>query len=282
MDSYYYYDPGAALLSSLISFVLGIAAYVLYAVFYMKIFEKAGVQGKWRAWVPVYNMMVFYKIGDLSPWLVLYLIGGGILGAIIPFLGWFVLLPLIGLASRVLGMMAAYRVGLKLQKEGVWLILYFFLDIIWLGINAFDKSRWNPQIPASPWGGNAFFADRTAWDGIPVQPSAQVAPGAAPGYGAAPQGYAPPQGYGPPQGYQQPAPGYQQPAAPGYQPPAAPGYQPPAGPATPPAGPVTPPPAAPSTPPAAPATPPAAPTPPPATPPAPPAAPPAPPTQPPA
>ena len=33
----------------------------------MRIFEKAGVQGKWRAWVPVYNTLMLAKLGDLNP-----------------------------------------------------------------------------------------------------------------------------------------------------------------------------------------------------------------------
>lgn len=269
-----YDSQGLAILGAvyLIGFLVLVAIYVIGSIFMMKIFDKAGVQGKWRAWVPVYNSMVFLKLGDLSPWLFLYAIGATIVLGWIPVIG-----QVLGLASFALMTMAAYRIGLKLGKSPAWVVLYALgiitagiTSLIWLGINAFDKSRWNPQIAASPWGGNAFLSDRTAWDGIPVQPSAQVAPGAAPGYGAAPQGYAPPQGY------QQPAPGYQQPSAPGYQPPAAPGYQPPAGPVTPPAGPAAP--GSPVTPPAA--APPAAPTTPPAAPPAPPAAPPAPPTDP--
>lgn len=242
-----------------VSLLFAVIAYVLTSFFLMKVFEKAGVQGKWRAWIPVYNSMIFLKLGDLSPWLILYGVGASLLLGWIPFLG-----QLVILAAGVLMILAAYRVGQKLQKEGAWVVLYIFLSIVWLGIMAFDKSRWNTQIPPAPWAGNAFFGDRTKWDGVPVQSSAQVAPGAAPGYGAAPQGYAPPQGY------QQQAPGNQQPVAPGYQPPAAPGYQPPA----------TPPASAPSTPPAAPTQPPAAPSAPPAAPPAPPTAPPVPPTDP--
>ncbi|GAB3631256.1 hypothetical protein GCM10027421_06090 [Microbacterium shaanxiense] len=256
-------SAGILVVTVLVSLLFAAVGYVLTSLFLMKIFEKAGVQGKWRAWVPVYNSMIFLKLGDLSPWLILYGIGASLLLGWIPFIG-----QLVILAAAVLMILAAYRVGQKLQKEGAWVVLYIFLSIVWLGIMAFDKSRWNTQIPPAPWAGNAFFGDRTTWDGIPAQPSAQAAPGAAPGYGAAPQGYAPPQGYQPPApGYQQPNPGYQQPGAPGYQPPAAP------------ASPVTPPPA-PSAPPAAPSTPPAAPTTPPAAPPAPPAAPPAPPTDP--
>jgi hypothetical protein len=255
MDSYYY-DAGAAAFIGiivLISFIVGIAGYVLGSLFLMKIFDKAGVQGKWRAWVPVYNTMIFFKLGDLSPWLVLYGIGGTIL------LSWIGIGAIFSIALAVLSLLAAWRIGLKLQKDAVWVVLYFFLAIVWLGINAFDKSRWNPNIVPASWASNGFLGDRTVWDGIPAQPSA-----AAPqGYGAAPQGYAPPA----PQGYAPPAPqGYAPPAQPGYAPPAAPATGapvPPVSPTTPPAPPAAPP-AAPTTPPAPPAAPPAAPTTPPA------------------
>ena len=265
---------GVALVATTVffAFIFAVGFYALGAWFYMKIFEKAGVQGKWRAWVPVYSTMIFYKLGDLSPWLVLYLIGGGIIGSIIPFLGWFLILPLIGIAGRVIDLIAAWRVGLKLQKDAVWVVLYFFLPPVWLGINAFDKSRWNAGIQPASWAANSLLGDRTVWDGIPAQASA-----------AAPQA-----GYGAPQGYAPPAQGYAPPAQPGYAPPAQPGYAPPAGPAAPATGapvppvPPTTPPAPPAAPPATPPAPPAAPPAPPAAPPAPPAAPPADPTQPPA
>ncbi|MFF1541213.1 large exoprotein [Microbacterium sp. NPDC058269] len=278
MDDYYGYGglSGGALVALILVYtILPLAIYALYSWFYMKIFEKAGVQGKWRAWVPVYSTMIFYKLGDLSPWLVLYLIGAGIVGSIIPFLGWFLILPLVGIAGRVVDLIAAWRVGLKLQKDAVWVVLYFFLPPVWLGINAFDKSRWNPAIQPASWAANGLLGDRTVWDGVPAQASA-----------AAPQA-----GYGAPQGYAPPAPqGYAPPAQPGYAPPAQPGYAPPAGPAAPATGapvppvppttPPAPPAAPPTTPPAPPTAPPAAPPAPPAAPPAPPAAPPAPPTDP--
>ena len=267
MDDYYGYDGlsgGAIVALALLYTVLPLLIYALYSSFYMRIFDKAGVQGKWRAWVPVYNTMIFYKLGDLSPWLVLYLIGAGIIGAIIPFLGWFLILPLVGIAARVLDLIAAWRVGLKLQKDAVWVILYFFLPPVWLGINAFDGSRWNPNIQPASWAANSLLGDRTVWDGIPTQPTAAPQQ---PGYGAGP-------GYGTPPAQ----PGYGAPAQPGYAPPAQPGYAPPAAPAAPATGaPV--PPVPPTTPPAPPQAPPAAP---PAPPTAPPAAPPAPPAAPPA
>ena len=167
-------------------------------------------------------------------------------------IGWILaLLPL------VVTLLAAWRVGLKLQKEPVWLILYFFLSIVWLGILAFDKSRWNTAIPPAPWAGNGFLADRTVWAGVPNQtpaggyPVAQGGPAAAGGAYPPPAGYQPPPppaGYEPPAGYTPPPAGYTPPAAP----PAAPSAAPPA------AAPAAPPPAAPEPP----ATPPAAPQPP--------------------
>ena len=54
-------------------FIIAIAGYIISSFFLMKIFEKAGVQGKWRAWVPMYNTMIFVKLGDLSPWWLLVL-----------------------------------------------------------------------------------------------------------------------------------------------------------------------------------------------------------------
>jgi len=196
--------------------VFALAGYLLTSWFFMKVFEKAGVQGKWRAWVPLYNTLIFAKLGDLNPWWLLILWGGGIVLSWVPVLGW-----LISVAAGIYVLLAAWRVGLKLQKEAVWLILAFFLFIVWLGINAFDKSRWNTAIPAAPWAGN-FLADKTVWQGIPVQTPTggfPANPVTQPGAYPPPAGYQPPAGYTPP-----PAPpaGYTPPPAPPAAPPAAP------------------------------------------------------------
>jgi len=256
MDSYDdsgYGSVWAFLILAPLFFLFAVAAYIIGSWFLMKIFEKAGVQGKWRAWVPFYNTLIFVKLGDLNPWWLLILWGGTVVLGWVPVLGW-----LIGLAAFLYSLAAAWRIGLKLQKEAVWLVLYFFLAIVWLGINAFDRSRWNTAIPAAPWAGN-FLADKTVWAGIPSQVPAggyPANPATAPGAG----GYQPPAGYAAP-----PAPpaGYTAPPAPpaGYTPPPAP----PAAPTTPPpaaAQPPVSPPTEPQTPPAAPQTPPSAPQPP--------------------
>jgi hypothetical protein len=242
--------------------LIGAAAYVVSSIFYNKLFEKAGVEGKWRGWVPVYREMVFVKLGDLNPWWILVLFGVTFVLNLIPYVGsFFALLP--SLAATVYMVMAAYRVGQKLQKEGAWVVLYFFLSIVWLGIMAYDKSRWNPQIPPAPWG-RSFLADNVVWAGVPVQPGAPAPQGA---YGA-PGAYPPPAGYAQPGAYPQQPGAYPPPAqqgghpAPGaYPPPAAPqpgAYTPPA--YTPPPAGGAPAPTDPATPPAPPAAPPAPPT----------------------
>ncbi|MGW8484130.1 large exoprotein [Microbacterium sp. NPDC055903] len=265
--SSYYYDASAAaalLIIGLVGLVFALAGYIILAIFLSKIFDKAGVQGKWRAWVPVYNYMVLAKLGDVSPWVVLIAFAV-VLIPVLNYISWIVTLAVV--------VMVLWRVGLKLQKDAVWLLLLLIPGVgslVWLGINAFDKSRWNTQIAPAPWASNGFLSDRTVWEGVPSQ-ATSVPPanayGAAPGYGQAPQGYAPPAqpGYTPPAqpGYAPPAqpgypqPGYGQPAQPGQVPPVTP---PPAAPAAPAVPPVTPPPAAPPAPPAAPTQPPAAPT----------------------
>jgi hypothetical protein len=263
--NYDYGYSGAAALGIFFAFLgvfllIAAAAYVVSSIFYSKLFEKAGVEGKWRGWVPVYREMVFVKLGDLNPWWLLVLFGAAFVLSLIPYVGALISwIP--SLAATVYMVMAAYRVGQKLQKEGAWVVLYIFLSIVWLGIVAFDKSRWNPQIPPAPWS-RTFLADNVVWSGIPVQPGAPAPQG---GYGAAPGAYPPPAGYAQPGGYPQQPGAYPPPpqqggyAAPGaYPPPAAPqpgAYPPPA--YTPPPAGGTPAPSDPATPPAPPTAPPA-------------------------
>jgi len=166
----------------LIPFILifAVAGYVLSSFFLMKMFEKAGVQGKWRAWVPVYNSLIFAKLGDVNPWVMLgAIVAGGVLSGI-PFLGF--IIALLPLAVMV---MAALRVSAKLDKEWYYLLLWILgIGIyIWYGIMAFTKNRWNPAIAPAPWA-NSFIADKTVWQGIPVQPSGGYADGAGASYPA--------------------------------------------------------------------------------------------------
>lgn len=200
-------SAGAAVVAFLLIFgffifVGTVIFYVVTSFFYSKLFEKAGVEGKWRAWVPVYREMIFVKLGDLNPLWYAALVVGVLVLSVSP-LG--ALLGLVVPAAGVYMALAAYRVQLKLGKEPLWLLLLIFLAPVWLGILALDKSRWNGNVPPAPWA-KTFLADTTQWSGIPAQSTAggYVQPG-----GYAPGGYA--QG-----GYAAPS----QPAA--YPPPAAP------------------------------------------------------------
>lgn len=220
--------------------IVGLIFYVIYAIFLMKIFEKAGVQGKWRAWVPVYNTLILGKLGDVSPWAVLIAYAATVVLGQIPVIGW-----IFGLVFVAVQVMFSWRVGLKLGKDWYLLLLWLIPGLgvlIWLAIVAFGSSRWNTAVPPAPWA-NTFIADKTVWQGIPSQQGGGQAGYAQPGYAA--PGYPAP-GYPAPGGYPPPPVGYAPPATGGPTPPPA-GYAPPAT-----GGPTPPPPAGP-TPPAPPA-----------------------------
>lgn len=186
---YYDDDGGAGALLAFLFILLPLvllftlAGYVIGSFFLMRIFDKAGVQGKWRAWVPVYNLLVFAKLGDLSPWVMLGAILASVVLGQIPVLGW--ILSLAPLAAMLL---AGWRVGQKLGHDWYLLLLWLIPGVgtlVWLGILALGQSRWNPAIGPAPWSGSGFLADRTSWDGIPAQPVGATSAAANPG------GYAP-------------------------------------------------------------------------------------------
>ena len=153
------------LLYGLIATTVCIASYVVCAVFYMKLFAKANVPA-WKAWVPVVNLWKFLELGGYHGALSLLFVA-----APIPFLG-----QVAATVGFVFSCMAAYQIGLKLGKESVWVVLYIFVAIVWLGIMAFDKSMWNdslgnpaqgPERPPSwpPYGGGV------STGGYPLTPS---------------------------------------------------------------------------------------------------------------
>lgn len=207
----------------LFGFLLSIIGYLIASFLLMKVFDKAGVQGRWRAWVPIYNTLVLAKLGDMSPWIVL----GIIVAGAIPLLN-----VLAGIAGIVAFVMIAWRVNAKFGKDWPLLLLFLLGPLgiwIWLGILGFGGARFQPAIAPAPWA-QSFLADKTVWNGIPVQPGQQVQGPPAGGYAA------PTRGYGQPQSPQYPPAG-------GYPPPPAGGATPP--PPAPPATGTTPPPPAP-------------------------------------
>lgn len=105
-----------------------------------RIFTKAGEAG-WKSLIPIYNAWVFLKLGNQAGWWALV-----------------ALIPLVNIVSAVFMAIAAYNIGLKLQKEGWWVILYILVPFVWMLILAFDKSTWQPRVAgtiADPTAGNA-------------------------------------------------------------------------------------------------------------------------------
>jgi hypothetical protein len=116
----------AAALATMMGFVLiaTLVGYVLGAFLLSRIFKKAGVE-QWKAWVPIYNTWVMLELGEQKGyWAVLMLI------------------PVVNLVALVFLIIAEYKIGLKLGKEGPFVLLAIFLPIVWLIWLAFDKSTW--------------------------------------------------------------------------------------------------------------------------------------------
>jgi hypothetical protein len=114
-------------ISGFIVFFLILAAgiYVVNAIFLGKIFKKAGVES-WIAWVPFYNNWKFLELGGYQGWIAILSI-----------------IPYAGIVTTVFMCMAAYQIGLKLRKDGVWVVLYIFLSLVWIIILAVDGSYWD-------------------------------------------------------------------------------------------------------------------------------------------
>ena len=191
------YDPNyggafwaAYIVLILVGLLFAVAAYVLSAIFLRKIFVKAGVPNPNVAWIPVYNTLIFAKLGDLNPLAFLAAIAAiaaSVVLSWIPVLGF-----VISLAPLAAFVMAAYRVNQKLQKEPVaFTIFAALLSLIWLGVVAFGQGVWNTAskpvagiapVPPPPWATVPLLMDTTTWAGVPFQGYAATpkAPPAAP------------------------------------------------------------------------------------------------------
>ena len=136
-------DAAAALVIGgtffIIFMIIAIIIYVIHAFLLSRLFKKAGTP-EWIAWVPFYNSWKLLELGNQPGfWAVLAII------------------PLVNIASAVFMYIAMYRIGLKLQKEGWFVLLAIFIPIAWLIWLGFDSSKWNdnpeqalPTTPSQP------------------------------------------------------------------------------------------------------------------------------------
>lgn len=63
-------DAGAIALVALVATVPGLLVYVWTALALARVYAKLGLAG-WKAWVPIYNVVVFLGLGGFSGWLLL-------------------------------------------------------------------------------------------------------------------------------------------------------------------------------------------------------------------
>lgn len=126
--------------------ILAVGWYVLQAIAYWKIFEKAGEPG-WKALIPIYNSYIQYKF-TWNPnmfWIVLVCsLLGGILGATdgaLSYVG-----SLCALAATIVNIIAANKLA-KAFGHGVgFTIGLFFLNPIFMLILGFSSDEYiGPQ-----------------------------------------------------------------------------------------------------------------------------------------
>ena len=142
MEDLYYYsytaDMPATTATATLNAMLGtysaivIVFYVLLVIAQWKIFTKAGEAG-WKSLIPVYNMVVLYKIIGLSPWLLLIYLTG-----IIPILGY--------IAILVLSVISMVKLGQAFGKGAGFIVGLVFLTPIFQMILGFGSAEYvGPQ-----------------------------------------------------------------------------------------------------------------------------------------
>jgi len=109
-----------------IAFIIGLAIYVVTAIFLMRTFEKMGIAG-WKAWIPVYSTWIWLQQGGLPGALALLLLlqtgifqsGNEDLQATFDQIS-----SLAGLAVLILTMVATSRIAPKFGKpKEYWLLV---------------------------------------------------------------------------------------------------------------------------------------------------------------
>lgn len=106
--------------------VLALAVvYALHAFLLSRIFKKAGL-AQWIAWVPFYSTWKFLELGGQPG-----------------FWAVFLFISPLNIVTAIFTYIAMYHIGLKLGKDGAWVVLGIFLPTVWLAILAFDNSKWH-------------------------------------------------------------------------------------------------------------------------------------------
>ena len=105
---------------------IGVVAYVYTAITLQKVAKKLGDKDPWFAWVPVLNSILFFKLGNQSPWLLLL--------AFVPVVGAF--------ALSIISIIAMMKICEKMGYEkllGLLMLIPLAGLILW-GVLAWGKT----------------------------------------------------------------------------------------------------------------------------------------------
>ena len=106
---------------------LHISLVLIVTVFYIaclwRIFAKAGQPG-WAAIIPIYNMVILFRVGQMNPWWVLALF--------VPILNLVIYIMVLHRISRSFGHGVGFTVGL-------FLLSFIFIPILAFGSDTYRK-----------------------------------------------------------------------------------------------------------------------------------------------
>ena len=109
-------------------YLISIAIGVLTIIANWKIFTKAGQAG-WKSLIPIYNIVILFRIAGISPWWIL-----AYLAAFIPVSGW--------LASLALSIYLMINLAKAFGKEGGFAVGLILLNTIFMMILAFGDAEY--------------------------------------------------------------------------------------------------------------------------------------------
>lgn len=143
----------------IIMLLVGLLIYVFFSICLMKIFKKAGRSDAWAAFIPIYNMFVYFEIAGRPGWWAFL--------SLIPVVG--------GLITLITGIIGSIDLAKSFGKEAGYGILLALVPVIGYPMLAFGNAQY--QGPAGPEGHGAVNPQQP----MPSQPIQQ------------PQSFQPPQ-----------------------------------------------------------------------------------------
>lgn len=140
-----------------------IPQYVLLALPLGFLFKKAGIPA-WKGWIPFYSIWIFFQLGGQKPWLSLTM-----LLVLIPVERSYLFLAVFVIFSSL----AAYRITLGFKSSGFWVVVFVFLQTVWIFVFAFNNATFDPLLAGSLRKEMDFY-EPTAFNGYPPEPASNT------------------------------------------------------------------------------------------------------------